>query len=257
MWPHRRQPTRLPGPWDSPGKNTGVGCHFLLQCMKVKSESEVAQSCPTLSQISQFKGIILHNTALISDTSRKFGCPHIISTFFPALYKFQGSYYPLRFMMHEISSWNSLKVLYYSFITAEWKSESAKGRDKAGLWGFQVRSFCCFLPMKSEHIALLACQRVSVLRALPVRWAHRNFHVQSFYWCFIVEVWSIESLATWLSSISQSPSLLAYWKALTLYSQDGSCMACPHSESPRYTLSRVHQESQFNTLLTRGGFCRN
>ena len=47
--PHRRQPTRLPRPWDSPGKNTGVGCHFLLQSMKVKSESEVAQSCPTLS----------------------------------------------------------------------------------------------------------------------------------------------------------------------------------------------------------------
>ena len=46
--PHRRQPTRLPRPWDSPGKNTGVGFHFLLQCMKVKSESEVAQSCPTL-----------------------------------------------------------------------------------------------------------------------------------------------------------------------------------------------------------------
>ena len=47
--PHRRQPTRLPRPWDSPGKNTGVGYHFLLQCMKVKSESEVAQLCPTLS----------------------------------------------------------------------------------------------------------------------------------------------------------------------------------------------------------------
>ena len=46
--PHRRQPTRLPHPWDSPGKNTGVGCNFLLQCMKAKSESEVAQSCPTL-----------------------------------------------------------------------------------------------------------------------------------------------------------------------------------------------------------------
>ena len=46
--PHRQQPTRLPCPLDSPGKNTGVGCHFLLQCMKVKSESEVAQSCPTL-----------------------------------------------------------------------------------------------------------------------------------------------------------------------------------------------------------------
>ena len=47
--PHRRQPTRLCHPWDSPGKNTGVGCHFLLLCVKVKSESEVTQSCPTLS----------------------------------------------------------------------------------------------------------------------------------------------------------------------------------------------------------------
>ena len=46
--PCRRQAIRLPRPWDSPGKNTGVGCHFLLQCMKVKSENEVAQSCPTL-----------------------------------------------------------------------------------------------------------------------------------------------------------------------------------------------------------------
>ena len=46
--PHRLQPTRLPHPWDSPGKNTGVGCHFLLQCMKVKSESVVTQSWPAL-----------------------------------------------------------------------------------------------------------------------------------------------------------------------------------------------------------------
>ena len=49
--PHRWQPTRLHHPWDSPGKNTGVGCHFLLQCMKVKSENEVTQSCPTLSDL--------------------------------------------------------------------------------------------------------------------------------------------------------------------------------------------------------------
>ena len=46
--PHRWQPTRLPRPWDSPGRNTGVGCQFLLQCMEVKNESEVAQSCLTL-----------------------------------------------------------------------------------------------------------------------------------------------------------------------------------------------------------------
>ena len=47
--PHRQQPTRLPRPSDSPGKNTGVGCHFLFQCKKVKSEREVAQSYLTLS----------------------------------------------------------------------------------------------------------------------------------------------------------------------------------------------------------------
>ena len=49
--PQRQQPTRLPRPWDSPGKNTGVACHFLLQCMKVKSETEVAQSCSTLRDL--------------------------------------------------------------------------------------------------------------------------------------------------------------------------------------------------------------
>ena len=48
VWPHIQQPTRLPHSWDSPGKNTGVGCHFLLQCMKVKSETEVSQSCPNI-----------------------------------------------------------------------------------------------------------------------------------------------------------------------------------------------------------------
>ena len=49
VWPHRWQPNRLPHPWDSPGKNIGVGCHFLLQRMKAKSENEDTQSCPTLS----------------------------------------------------------------------------------------------------------------------------------------------------------------------------------------------------------------
>ena len=48
-WLHRQQPTRLPRPWESPGMNTGMGCHFLLQCMTMKSKSEVAQSCPTLA----------------------------------------------------------------------------------------------------------------------------------------------------------------------------------------------------------------
>ena len=47
--PRDSSPPGSPRPWDSPGKNTGVGCHFLLECTKVKSESEVTQSCPTLS----------------------------------------------------------------------------------------------------------------------------------------------------------------------------------------------------------------
>ena len=47
--PHRQQPTRLPRPWDSPGKNTDVGCRFLLQCINVKNESEITQSCLTWS----------------------------------------------------------------------------------------------------------------------------------------------------------------------------------------------------------------
>ena len=51
--PYRRQPTWLCCPWDSPGKNTGVDCHFLLQCMKVKSDSEVTQSCLTLHNLME------------------------------------------------------------------------------------------------------------------------------------------------------------------------------------------------------------
>ena len=61
--PHRQQSTRLLCPWDSPGENAGVGCHFLLQCMKVKSESEVAQSCPT--HISIFRLVDLINMNFI------------------------------------------------------------------------------------------------------------------------------------------------------------------------------------------------
>ena len=47
--PHRRKAIKLPPPRDSPGNNTGMGCHFILQCRKVKSKNEIAQSCPTPS----------------------------------------------------------------------------------------------------------------------------------------------------------------------------------------------------------------
>ena len=65
VWPHRRQPSRLPRPWDSPGKDTGVGCHFLLQCMKVKSESEAAQSCLTRSNSNTKSSLIKKKNTLI------------------------------------------------------------------------------------------------------------------------------------------------------------------------------------------------
>ena len=64
--PHRWQPTRLPHPWDSLGKNTGVGCHFLLQCMKVKSQSEVVQLCLTLSDPMDCRLGNLKNFRLLS-----------------------------------------------------------------------------------------------------------------------------------------------------------------------------------------------
>ena len=71
--PQRWQPTRLRRPWDSPGKNTGAGCHFLLQCMKVKSESEVAQSCLTLHDpmVCNLPGSSIHG---IFQSSTGVGC---------------------------------------------------------------------------------------------------------------------------------------------------------------------------------------
>ena len=81
--PHRQQPTKLPCLWDSPGKNPGVGCHFLLQCMKVKRESEVTHSCPTLSDRMDcslpdpfirgiFQARVLEWGAIISTTTHLF-----------------------------------------------------------------------------------------------------------------------------------------------------------------------------------------
>ena len=88
--PHRRPPTRLPRPWDSPGKNTGVGCHFLLRCMKVESVSEVAQSCLTLSDLMDcslpdssvhgiFQARVLWIIAKTADILVRFPYPSILS----------------------------------------------------------------------------------------------------------------------------------------------------------------------------------
>ena len=80
MRPQRWQPTRLPRPWDSLGKNTGGGFHFLLQCMKVKSESEVALLCPTLSNLMDCSppGSSIHEFSRKSTGMR---CHRLLSVF--------------------------------------------------------------------------------------------------------------------------------------------------------------------------------
>ena len=103
--PHRWQPNRLPCPWDSPGKNTGVGCHFLLQCMKVQIESEVAQSCPTLSDPMDcsLPGSPVHGILYARDWS---GVPFCASTWnLPSLAIWSA---PLLLWDHSVMSDSSL-----------------------------------------------------------------------------------------------------------------------------------------------------
>ena len=84
MQPHGRKPTRLPRPWDSPGKNTGMGCHFLLQCMKEKSESEVAQSYPTLrdSMDCKLPGSSVQVLAMVNSATITMECMYLFKLWF-------------------------------------------------------------------------------------------------------------------------------------------------------------------------------
>ena len=97
MRPHRWQPTRLPCPWDSPGKSTGVGCHFLLQCMKVKSESEVAQSCPTLCDPMDGR---LRNPWDFPGKNTGVGCHCLRQGIFPTLGSSPGLLHYRRILYH-------------------------------------------------------------------------------------------------------------------------------------------------------------
>ena len=136
--PHRWQPTRLPCPWDSPGKNTGVGCHFLLQCMKVKSQSEVAQSCSTLSNPmdcslpgSSIHGILqarvlewgaiafsefLCYTLLIS----------ILSRLFMSILPIWWKYHNIHINRHKVCKWVTLPVPIQRSHNYSWQVATAK-----------------------------------------------------------------------------------------------------------------------------------
>ena len=120
--PHRQQPTRLPHPWDSPGRNTGVGCHFLLQCMKEKSESEVAQSCLTLSDSmicslsgSSIHGIFQARVLEWGATSFDFS-PLLLMQDWVTL---RNSYYTLSLIAVKVLSWLSQETV---FKVAKFKS---------------------------------------------------------------------------------------------------------------------------------------
>ena len=97
VWPHRRQHTRLPCPWDSPGKNTGVGCYCLLQCMKLKSESEVTQPCPTLTDPMDCKPTRAPHPWDSPDNSSGVGCYCLLRNS-----KLEGHNHPCR--THQFSS---------------------------------------------------------------------------------------------------------------------------------------------------------
>ena len=86
MPPHRQQPTRFPHPWDSQGKNTGVDCRFLLQCMRVKSEREVTQLCLTLWEPMDYSlpGSSIHGVCQTKSTEVEChrllrGCFHVLA----------------------------------------------------------------------------------------------------------------------------------------------------------------------------------
>ena len=118
MRPHRQKPTRLPRPWDSPGKNTGVACHFLLQCVKVKSESEVAQSCPTLSDpmdyslpgssIHGFPGQSLRKKEELGRFQLNTSCPQHEATFACTLGLSSGQIYFCSFSLQGVAFWNQV-----------------------------------------------------------------------------------------------------------------------------------------------------
>ena len=115
VWPHRRQPIRLHHPWNSPGKNNGVGCHFLLHCMKLKSESEVAQSCPTLGDPidCSLPGSSVHG--IFQARVLEWGAI-AFSGGFPYFLQFKSEFGNKEFMIWaSVSSWSCFCWLYRAF----------------------------------------------------------------------------------------------------------------------------------------------
>ena len=147
--PQRWQPTRLPHPWDSPSKNTGVGCHFLLQCMKVKSESEVAQSCPTPSDPIHgiFQARVLEWGAIAFSDSTAQSCPNLCDSMDCS---------PPGSSIHGIPQASILE-----WVATPSSRGSSRPRDKTGIPCTAGRTIHSWLCLHSRHgSAVLSCHRV-------------------------------------------------------------------------------------------------
>ena len=154
--PHRRQPTRLPRPWDSPGKNTGVGCHFLLQCMKVKSEREVTQSCPTLSMDCSLPGSSIHG--IFQARGLEWGA---IAFSVPSY----SSFY--MFFLYS-SSYSSYRV----FLVAQLV------KNPSAMWETWAQSLSWEDPLEkgtATHSSILACIELDMTECLSLHIVLRNF----------------------------------------------------------------------------------
>jgi len=133
--PHRQQPTRLPRPWDSPGKNTGLGCHFLLQCMKVKSQSEVAQSqsCPTLSDPMDCSppGSSIHGISQATVLewgaiafSRSTPTHALFKTSTTSKLKGIANWLSILFVCLFLCSWTPSSTIFFPFLIVKWGQET-------------------------------------------------------------------------------------------------------------------------------------
>ena len=231
MWPHRRQPTRLPCPWDSPGKNTGVSCHFLLQCLKVKSESEDAQSCPTLSDPMDcsLSGSSVHGIFQARVWS---GVPlpsPVIKVIYPQFFKDK-----LVFSKETIIQWEGVNVFFFNFrktmilhidtIYRIWTLNffpSFHSWNRHGLWADRIpytpQNLCFFLPWHGRSVIISSDAELGFSGFLSwTQWAGIDLLDEGCSNQDSPHVTSTDGLGQWAPACRNSPTPLSYSTESTL-----------------------------------------
>ena len=161
MRPHRRQPTRLHRPWDSPGKNTAVGCHFLLQCVKVKSESEGARLCSTLRDPM--------HCSLPGSSVHGFFQARVLEWGATAFSVYQASLLEMLWRSKEIKIWKYLKIY---FSKTNMYGDSCWARVWSEFNSLSLKEFLiCFRMSAINMIAKQGQMQHSYLSSL---WSHNS-----------------------------------------------------------------------------------